>query len=356
MQMLNIQNEVKSPRVKSLCFHRSRPVLILALHNGEIRAYDYTLCSFIYKFLDHEGPVRSVSFHPTNDIFVGGGDNQFVRIWNYNTRGCTKLNGHADYIRCVRFHNTEPLLLSASDDRTVKIWNFQSKKKVNTLAGHTNYVMSADRWVVSVSLDQTIRVWNIYDGTSEIVEAHDKGINTVYVLSSLNYFMIFTGSDDRTIKVFKNDLINTDTLNYHNKGVTALLAFDNTVVSCGEDGLLFLNENKKTRREEREGRFWCLAKNDSGLLAAGHDDSFIIFKLKGPIIYDVIFWIKEGKIYNYRNEKVIDTKREVKILSSDEKVLIVNYQHRFEAYKLKDKKSFLSSTGTAVLSSEKIVC
>ncbi|ELQ75443.1 Vesicle coat complex COPI, alpha subunit [Trachipleistophora hominis] len=360
MQALNIQDEIKSPRVKSVCFHRSRPVVLLALHNGEIRAYDYTLSSFIHKFLDHDGPVRSIQFHPQNDIFVSGGDDQYVRIWDYASRTNVKLKGHTDYIRCVRFHQNEPFLLSASDDRTVKIWNFQSKKKIRTLAGHTNYVMCAeflhDKRVVSVSLDQTIRVWNIDDGTSEIVEAHDKGINALSLLFNNGSFAIFTGSDDRSIKMFNSDLVSTDSFNYHSKAVTALLTFNKVVISCGEDGLLFVNENKKTRRIEREGRFWCLARNSENVIVAGHDESFVIFKLKNDLVFDENYVIRDSRVVNYRNERVVDLKKEAKSICSQGDMLIVNYAHRFEVYKARDQRLCWSETGNAAFFNDLIVC
>lgn len=360
MQALNIQDEIKSPRVKSVCFHRSRPVVLLAQHNGEIRAYDYTLSSFIHKFLDHDGPVRSIQFHQHNDIFVSGGDDQYVRIWDYTNRTSVKLKGHSDYIRCVRFHQSEPFVLSASDDRTVKVWNFQSKKKIRTLAGHTNYVMCAeflhDKRVVSVSLDQTIRVWNIDDGTSEIVEAHDKGINTLSVLFNNGNFAIFTGSDDKCIKMFNSDLVSTESFNYHNKPVTALLSFNKVVVSCGEDGMLFVNENKKTRRIEKEGRFWCLARNSENVIVTGHDECFIIFKLKNDLVFDTNYVVRDNRVMNYKNERIADLKKEAKDICSYRDMLIVNYAHRFEVYRGRDQKLSWSETGNAAFFNDLIIC
>lgn len=359
MQVFNIQEDITCPRVKSICFHRTRSVILLALHNGEIAAYDYSLSAYIHKFLDHEGPVRSIHFHPSNDIFVSGGDDQFVRIWDYTTKTHVKLKGHSDYIRCVKFHPFEPFILSTSDDRTVKIWNFQSKKKIKTLAGHTNYVMAAeflnDQRVVSVSLDQTIRIWNIEDGTSEIIEAHDKGINALSVLFKMNDFVIFTGSDDKSIKMFNSDLISTDCFNYHNKSITGLLSFEKTIISCGEDGFLFINKNKQTKRIERDGRFWCLARNEQNMIAAGHDNSFIIFGLKNKLVYDQRFLIRDNKVLNHKNEKIIDLKKEVKNIVSNDELLIINYTYKFEVYKHKIKKFLWSETGNGFFFHEMII-
>ncbi|KRH93247.1 Vesicle coat complex COPI, alpha subunit [Pseudoloma neurophilia] len=358
---INIQEEIPCPRVKSLCFHRERPVILLALHNGEIRAYDYSLSTFIDTFLDHDGPVRSIDFHSTNDLFLSGGDDQFVRVWDYTNKTNFKLKGHTDYIRCVKFHPFEPFILSTSDDRTIKIWNFQNQKKIKTLAGHTNYVMCANflnnQKIVSVSLDQTIRIWNIEDGTSEIIEGHDKGINTLTIsypingqirtdLQNRNDFIILTGADDKNIKMFDSDFLVKDSFSYHNKPVTAVIYYDKSVISCGEDGFIFINKNKQIKRIEREGRFWCLAHNEKDVLAAGHDSSFVIFKLKKDVIFDSRFYIKENSILNYKNERIIDLKKEAHSILSNETHLIVNYPHKFEIYSLK-KSDKISKFGNS---------
>ena len=56
--------------------------------------------------------------------------------------------------------------LISSDDQTVRIWNWQSRQCISVLTGHNHYVMCAqfhpsEDMVVSASLDQTVRVWDI---------------------------------------------------------------------------------------------------------------------------------------------------------------------------------------------------
>lgn len=57
-------------------------------------------------------------------------------------------------------------IVSASDDQTVRVWNWQNRSCLSILTGHNHYVMCAqfhplDDLIVSASLDQTIRVWDI---------------------------------------------------------------------------------------------------------------------------------------------------------------------------------------------------
>ena len=76
-------------------------------------------------------------FHPTQPLFVSGGDDYKIRVWNYKLRKCIfVLDAHLDYIRTVEFHPVQPWILSCSDDQTIKIWNWQSRKCVSVLSGH----------------------------------------------------------------------------------------------------------------------------------------------------------------------------------------------------------------------------
>lgn len=186
------------------------------------------------------GPVRGIAFHPTQPLFVSGGDDYKIRVWNYKTRKCLfTLNGHLDYVRTVYFHYEYPWIISASDDQTIRIWNWQSRKCLAILTGHNHYVMSAQfhptqDYIVSASMDQTIRVWDIsglvkknraapgtmpFDdpfgrgspqadgfGISEvtvkyILEGHDRGVNWASFHPTLP--LIISGSDDRQVKLWR---------------------------------------------------------------------------------------------------------------------------------------------------------
>ena len=78
------------------------------------------------RFDEHEGPARGVDFHKSQPLFVSGGDEYKIKVWNYKLPRCIfTLIGHLDYIRTVYFHHECPWIVSASDDQTVRIWNWQ---------------------------------------------------------------------------------------------------------------------------------------------------------------------------------------------------------------------------------------
>jgi len=53
--MLINKFETKSKRVKGICFHPTRPWVIVSLHNGVIQLFDYRIGVLIDKFSEHDG-------------------------------------------------------------------------------------------------------------------------------------------------------------------------------------------------------------------------------------------------------------------------------------------------------------
>lgn len=67
--------QTKSNRVKGLSFHPKRPWILASLHSGVIQLWDYRMGTLIDRFDEHDGPVRGVSFHQSQPLFVSGGTN-----------------------------------------------------------------------------------------------------------------------------------------------------------------------------------------------------------------------------------------------------------------------------------------
>mgnify|MGYP001489283213 CR=1 FL=1 len=140
------------------------------------------------RFDAHDGPARGVCFHQSQPLFVTGGDDYKIKVWNYKLRRCLfSLLGHLDYIRTVQFHVEHPWIVSASDDQTIRIWNWQTRACISVLTGHNHYVMCAqfhpkDDLVLSASLDQTVRVWDTStpSAPSRVLSGHTHNVRALH--------------------------------------------------------------------------------------------------------------------------------------------------------------------------------
>lgn len=281
--------------------------------------------TLLERFEEHEGPVRGVNFHMTQPLFVSGGDDYKIKVWNWKTRRCLfTLTGHLDYIRTVFFHHESPWIVSASDDQTIRIWNWQSRTCVSILTGHNHYVMCAqfhptEQLVVSASLDQTVRVWDVSGlkkknaagqqwsrddiqrqgqpadifGNNDcvnkyVLEGHARGVNWASFHPTLP--LIISGADDRLIKLWRmsdNRAWEVESFRGHfsNVSCVAFHPHHDMIVSNSEDKTIRVWDIGKracihTFRREHD-RFWVLAAHpEMNVFAAGHDSGLVVFKLE----------------------------------------------------------------------------
>lgn len=307
--------------------------------------------TLIDRFEEHDGPVRSVDFHPTQPIFVSGGDDYSIRVWSTQSRKCMfVLQGHLDYVRTVMFHKELPWIISASDDQTIRIWNWQNRQEIACLTGHNHYVMCArfhptDDLVVSTSLDQTVRVWDIsglrkkhsapggnsmrsfedqlltrqqvpqqdiFGNTDAVVkyvlEGHDKGVNWADFHPTLP--LIVSGGDDRLVKIWRMSETRAwevDTCRGHTNNVLSVLfhPHEELILSVGEDRTIRtwdLNKRTPVKQFRRDhDRFWLITAHPHiNLFAACHDSGVMVFKLDRE---RPAYAISQDKIFFVNNEK-----------------------------------------------------
>jgi coatomer protein complex subunit alpha (xenin) len=313
----------------------------------------------IDKFDEHDGPVRGICFHGQQPLFVSGGDDYKIKVWNYKQRRCLfTLLGHLDYIRTTTFHHEYPWILSCSDDQTIRIWNWQSRGCISVLTGHSHYVMCAqfhpsEDLIVSASLDQTVRVWDIsglrkknvapgpggmdhlkapgapelFGQTDAIVkhvlEGHDRGVNWVCFHPTLP--LILSGADDRQVKLWRmneSKAWEVDTCRGHYNNVSCVLFHprQELILTNSEDKSIRVWDMTKrtclnTFRREHD-RFWVLGAHSTlNIFAAGHDSGMIIFKLERErpafsVHQNLLYYVKE----RYLRKLDFNTSKDVAVM------------------------------------------
>lgn len=219
--------DLKSNKIKGISFHKTRQNWVaIGLFTGEVQIWDFRNGFKIADFKDSEVCIRSIDFHPLQCIIVAGGDDFFIRGYDYSeNKKAFELKGHVDFVRTVQFHNELPWVLSCSDDQTLRIWNWQSKTQLSVITGHSHYVMCArfhptKDLIASCSLDSNLRIWDfsklksrfssshgtVYMLSNDveatiIAETHTKGVNWVEFHPTDD--LLATCSDDKLIKIWK---------------------------------------------------------------------------------------------------------------------------------------------------------
>lgn len=348
-------------RIKSIAFHPTNPIFITAHHCGTVYMWNYLYQQITAVLREHTGSVRVVKIHPAGELFATAGDDKVIRIWNYKTRCVAhKLRGHTDYVRSVDFHPTRPWIVSGSDDCTIKIWDFYSGKMICSSSGHTHYVMAVlfadSTHIITASLDHSMAVWNcsnLFEKKkfmvpdvilTQTIDAHERGVNCLCVKDD----EVMSGSDDREVRIWKYDdenLILEKSLYNHEGNVTCVYCSDEAFYGGGEDGYISIFRKGKSKKINAGSRVWCLSGR-SNYVAAGTDDGLIVFRSQDSLVSACdekhVFYLSGNTImrHNFRQSaEYCKVRGDVQRLILEGSNLVVQYSEKYEVLLNGDKKS-----------------
>ncbi|BDA46919.1 probable guanine nucleotide-binding protein subunit beta-like protein at C-terminar half [Coccomyxa sp. Obi] len=114
----------------------------------------------------HEGAVVGVAADACNKLLVTGGLDGRLRMWAFKGRQMQSEVAMGSNPTRLCHHANSALLSVACDDLVIRMYDVEAVRSVRQFRGHgdriTDLHMSADaRWLLSASLDGTVRVWDV---------------------------------------------------------------------------------------------------------------------------------------------------------------------------------------------------
>ncbi|TXG59532.1 hypothetical protein EZV62_014105 [Acer yangbiense] len=225
-----------------------------------------------------EGHIYSLA--ASGDLLYTGSDSKNIRVWK-NQKEFSGFKSNSGLVKAIVIAGDHKIFTGHQDGK-IRIWKVSSKdasvhKRVGTLPTLKDYIKSSmkpsnyvevrkhrnalwirhfdaisslslsedQRLLYSASWDKTFKVWRTSDYKClESVVAHDDAVNSI--VSGFDG-LVFTGSADGTVKVWRRELQGKGTKHFFSQAllkqecaVTALAVNPNaTVVYCGSsDGLV----------------------------------------------------------------------------------------------------------------------
>lgn len=210
--------------VTSLAFHSTMPFLAISKLNGSTSLWLRSCESSQsmnkiatidrYTSLGHSSYVRSVAFHPTDNILATGSNDNTVKLWrisrpqsttpsrlnrfatcfrpgrpgragqgNWLGVNCVATLEHSHNVTSVVFHNRLPLLATGSWDNTVRLWMLSrdnnSATCVSTMRGgignvHTVAFHPTAPLLVGGGSEGIIKLWSISSNDNDSPEVSSK--------------------------------------------------------------------------------------------------------------------------------------------------------------------------------------
>ncbi|XP_013199187.2 transducin beta-like protein 3 [Amyelois transitella] len=332
--------------VTHLLYNDARNMLSVVTVDHNIIVHDLESFGCVKQMIGFTDEILDIIFVGKEETHIVVATNsRDLKYYELESMNCQILKGHTDIVLSMAGFPTKPeMFVSSAKDNSVRIW-IQDANKVITCIGvgtrHTASVGSVHtsqtscNFFTSVSQDNCLKVWTMpkdFDDNEQQIKssytelAHNMDINCVAI--SPNDKIIVTGSQDKTAKLWTEDLSLLGILKGHRRGVwcakfspvdqvimtssadcsiklwsvvdlSCLKTFEGhessvlkveflsrgqQIISSGADGLLKLwnikSSDCKMSLDNHDGKIWSLAvkKDESVLITGGSDSKLVILK------------------------------------------------------------------------------
>ncbi|CAM0142958.1 ribosome assembly [Umbelopsis sp. WA50703] len=236
----------------------------------------------------HTEAILSVAFSPDGTQLATGSGDTTVRIWDLNTETPQHtLKGHKNWVLYIAWSPDGKTLASGSMDNTVRLWDPKTGKAIgDALRGHTKWITcltwepyhlnSKANRLASSSKDHTVRVWDT--ALRRVVFTISQHTAAVTCVKWGGEGLIYTASQDKTIKVWNSSGVLVKTLQGHGHWVNTLALSTDFVLRTGP-----YDHTGKRYKTEEEGKAAALERynaakgNQPERLVSGSDDFTMFF-------------------------------------------------------------------------------
>ncbi|KAI9273725.1 quinon protein alcohol dehydrogenase-like superfamily [Sporodiniella umbellata] len=246
----------------------------------------------------HAEAILSCSFSPDGTQLATGSGDCTVRIWDLNTETPkSTLKGHTGWVLNIAWAPDGSVLASGSMDNTIRLWDPKTGNQLGDgLKGHRKWITSlswepyhlnskANR-LASSSKDHTVRVWNTTLRKMDFTIAQHTAAVTCVKWGGEG--LIYTASQDKSIKVWNSSGMLVKTLQGHGHWVNTLALSTDFVLRTGPYD--HTGKRHKSEAEAKEAaltRYNTLKGKGAERLVSGSDDFTMFFwepeKSKKPI-------------------------------------------------------------------------
>jgi WD40 repeat protein len=168
LRIINVKTSVYVVKVFSVV--NKQIVCGLNDNSNNIQFYNYSTGVLIRTLNGHSKSVYSIEML-SEQFMASGSSDQSIFIWDLSSYSIKyNLTGHANWVTCIKRLSSN-LLASGDLNGKIIVWNWLTGERIFKLIGHTNilYLNSLDLYdeqtLISGSLDSSVKLWNITNGT-----------------------------------------------------------------------------------------------------------------------------------------------------------------------------------------------
>ncbi|GAA5808757.1 hypothetical protein MFLAVUS_002153 [Mucor flavus] len=157
--------------VKSTCISTCGNFGFLGCASGAVDMFNMQSGQYRKTFVDdgHKKPITGLTTDTINRYLITSSVDKTIKIWEIKTAKVVHTIELESPVVSMRYHIDNDLLAVVCDDLGIRVIDIETKKIVREFWGHrnriTDFTFSPDsRWIVSASLDGTVRTWDLPTG------------------------------------------------------------------------------------------------------------------------------------------------------------------------------------------------
>ncbi|XP_033110036.1 E3 ubiquitin-protein ligase TRAF7-like isoform X2 [Anneissia japonica] len=195
------------------CYKNAHDETILALvragkfifssSQSEIKVWDCETLDLI-KTISGLRRAWALTLDPKKESLYSGAEN-CISIWDATGQFNLKSKVEHEYglVYCLKV--TDKYLIMGTHNRNIQIFDIKTYEHVRALRGHIGMITALalsprNRFLLSSSYDGTVKIWNLENFLKlQSLSRHEGSINAL----TLHNGLLFTGSEDKEIKIFK---------------------------------------------------------------------------------------------------------------------------------------------------------
>jgi WD40 repeat protein len=156
------------------------PQIVTGSDNGVVKFWNLETGKCLQTTTGNAPRVMEVAVHPSSRLVASSKDDGTIQLWDLRAPLITGIlppmridRGHRGMATSLAFSPNGRWLASTGSDRVINIWDVERGEILQSLTGHTDYVVqllfSDDRTLLSRSYDASIREWDLNTGEHEVL-------------------------------------------------------------------------------------------------------------------------------------------------------------------------------------------
>jgi WD40 repeat protein len=307
-KLLNAWN-ARQRRLWDVTFSRNSQQMVTVGGDGTAIVWDVRNPSSdipqVDKFVGHEGPSRSVCFHPDGQRIATAGDDGVVRVWNLRGQQLVEERQHQSPVASVSLSQNGQQFASGAGDGTI-FWQLQGQRWISEkIDGNPSNSVSLSRdgqLLASGGEDGKVHLWKLQNqqlSPLQELSEHQAAVNAVSF--SPNNRFLASGSDDGTVYIWEveKQATSNPTFRLHSQRQPSgeqqnvrNLAFspDSQLLAIAEEDGTIRLWNLQTKQEQKSfkehiGGVTSIAFSPDGqqLVSGGEDSTIRLWNLEGQI-------------------------------------------------------------------------